>query len=220
MGTHDTITDRLSEYLDGEIEAPARAEVEAHLRGCAECRAALSELREVAARAAALEDAPPERDLWPALHRTIEADQRRVAQFPARRRFSFTLPQLVAASLALMTLSGGMVWLARLGGDRTDFPPMVAVEPVPVVAPANFADEPYDRAIAELQETLEAGRTRLDAETVRVLEQNLESIDRAIEQCRRALAADPANVYLNGHLADAKKRKLALLRTASALAGT
>jgi hypothetical protein len=220
MGTHDTITDRLSEYLDGEIEAPARAEVEAHLRGCAECRAALSELREVAARAAALEDAPPERDLWPALHRTIEADQRRVAQFPARRRFSFTLPQLVAASLALMTLSGGMVWLARLGGDRTDFPPMVAVEPVPVVAPANFADEPYDRAIAELQETLEAGRTRLDAETVRVLEQNLESIDRAIEQCRRALAADPANVYLNGHLADAKKRKLALLRTASALAGS
>ena len=83
-----------------------------------------------------------------------------------------------------------------------------------------FADPRYDDAIADLQQSLEAGRAKLDPETVRVLEANLAVIDRAIEQSRRALADDPMNVYLNSHLAAAKKRKLALLRRASALVGT
>jgi hypothetical protein len=52
---------------------------------------------------------------------------------------------------------------------------------------------------------------------VRILQENLRTIDQAIEQCRRALADDPADAYLNSHLADAKKRKLALLRRANAL---
>jgi hypothetical protein len=51
-----------------------------------------------------------------------------------------------------------------------------------------------------------------------VLEENLAAIDRAIDQSRRALAADPANVYLNTHLASARQQKIALLRRASALA--
>ena len=88
----------------------------------------------------------------------------------------------------------------------------------PAIARANFADKHYDRAIAELQSTLDQGRKSLDPETVRVLEENLAAIDRAIEQCRRALDADPSNVYLNTHLAEARQRKLLLLRRATALA--
>jgi hypothetical protein len=53
---------------------------------------------------------------------------------------------------------------------------------------------------------------------VRVLEDNLGAIDRAIEQSRQALGADPANLFLNTHLAAARQRKLALLRSATALA--
>jgi len=126
----------------------------------------------------------------------------------------------VAAGLALMMMSGGMVWLARLGGPRTDFPVVAGAPPPPEPAPvpASLANARYDEAIADLQQTLDAGRSRLDAETVRVLELNLVAIDRAIEQCRRALAADPANKYLNDHLVAAKKRKLGLLRRATAMA--
>jgi hypothetical protein len=50
-----------------------------------------------------------------------------------------------------------------------------------------------------------------------VLETNLQAIDRAIEQCRAALAADPGSVYLSTHLANAQRRKLTLLRRATAL---
>jgi hypothetical protein len=53
---------------------------------------------------------------------------------------------------------------------------------------------------------------------VRVLEANLSAIDAAIADSRRALASDPANVYLHTHLAAARQRKLALLRQMAALA--
>jgi len=60
-------------------------------------------------------------------------------------------------------------------------------------------------------------RSELDPATVRVIEQNLLIIDQATAQARRALAADPANRYLNGHLAAQLVRKLTLLRQATAL---
>jgi anti-sigma factor RsiW len=216
---HDCETDKLSDYVDDELPADTAAAVEQHLSGCAECRRIVDELNAVAARARGLTDSPPDRDLWPAVAARIDAasaEAPRVLQMRARRRISFTLPQLVAASLALMLLSGSMVWLARLGGDRTDFPAVGAAPPVSTL-PATFADTQYDAAIADLQQTLEVERAKLDPRTVRVLEQNLVAIDRAIEQCRSALAVDPSNAYLADHLAAAKKRKLALLRRASAL---
>ena len=40
----DRWTDRLSEYLDGGVEAAERAELEAHLADCEECAATLEQL--------------------------------------------------------------------------------------------------------------------------------------------------------------------------------
>lgn len=226
MSTSDTFTDRLSDYLDDEVGAAERASIEAHLAGCADCRATLDSLRAVMARAARLEDSAPEVDLWPGVAARIQPAARRAARVsPFRRalsaqRFTFTLPQLAAASLALMVLSGGLVWMARSGDPRADFQP-ISAEAVPgdvvAMAPANFADAHYDAAVADLEKTLEDGRGRLDPETIRVIEENLGAMDRAIDQCRRALTADPANVYLNSHLAASRQRKLELLRRASAL---
>jgi hypothetical protein len=212
----DPWNDRLSEYLDDELAAGERAEIEAHLRDCVRCRTDLEALRGVTARAAALADRPPAADLWPGVASRIGAPQSAtVTRQP--RRFSFTMPQLVAAGLALMVLSGGMVWMARLGGPQSDFPPTAASGP-PAVTPASFADTSYDAAVADLQRMLETNRDRLDKETVRVLEENLATIDRAIAQCRAALAADPANIYLNTYLAETMARKLSLLRRANGLA--
>ena len=218
----DEFTERLSDYVDGEDLGPAeRLAIEAHLAGCASCRTVVAELREVASRAATLADTAPRTDLWPGIEERL-ATTPRVAAMSTRpvRRWSFTLPELVAAGLALMVLSGGMVWMARVGGDRADVPQVAAEADSDAVevTPANFADAQYDRAIADLERTLTEGRGRLDPETVRILEENLAAIDRAIEQSRRALRSDPANTYLNAHLAEAKRRKLSLLRLASAAA--
>jgi tetratricopeptide (TPR) repeat protein len=233
MSTEDAFTDRLSDYVDGEdLDPVERAAIEAHLGTCAACRTTLSELRAVAARAASLPDDSPAADLWPGIADRLDSSER-VVPFvkPSARRFSFTLPQLVAAGLALMVLSGGMVWFARHGGLGSSLPQVTATNEItpdiseaaggaaPLrITQANFADAQYDQAIADLEKALEAGRSRLDPETVRILEANLSAIDAAIAQCRKALRNDPANVYLNNHFAESRQRKLALLRRASALA--
>src|SRR5688500_2137935 len=213
----DAFTSRLSDYLDDEDLSPAeRAEIEGHLRGCAECRATLEELRAVVGQAAALTDSAPETDLWSGIQDRLGS--RDVVPFPARaaRRVSFTIPQLVAAGLALMVLSGSMVWMMRVGQDRADIPPMAASEG-PRPANVSTTDAGYEAAIADLERALEAGRDRLDPQTIRVIEANLMAIDRMIAQSREALAGDASNSFLNMHLADARRRKLELLRSATAL---
>ena len=223
----DAFTSQLSEYLDDELSRAQRESVDAHLSECEACRITLAELRAVVAKAASVKDSSPTVDLWPGIEFRITAAPAASRVSPFRRaltaRLSFTIPQVAAAGLTLMLLSGGLVWMARSGDPRADVPAVqaqVKVEDVPAVAPANFADKDYDAAIAELERMLADRRSTLDAQTVRILEENLAAIDRAIDQCHRALSSDPSNVYLNTHLADARQRKLLLLRRATALAMT
>jgi tetratricopeptide (TPR) repeat protein len=216
------------EFGDERLLAEERAAIEIHLANCAECRTTLAELRAVARLARNVPDAPPAVNLWPGIAARLDPP---ASVVPFRRtltkRFSFTVPQLAAAALALMVLSGGMVWVARSGDPRASIPPVVATVEAPSEAPAtlsleavSFADAQYDQAVADLQKALDAGRSRLDPETVRIIEDNLASIDLAIDQARKALRNDPANVDLNTYFASSRNRKLALLRRASALVMT
>ncbi|HEX5575738.1 MAG TPA: zf-HC2 domain-containing protein, partial [Gemmatimonadales bacterium] len=115
---NDRWTDRLSEYLDGELPENERIALEAHLSECGQCSAVLEDLRRVVRQAQTLTPLQPEDDLWPAIARRIGATPRAgsgIVDLKARRatirRWTFSLPQLAAAGLALMTLSGGAVWL-------------------------------------------------------------------------------------------------------------
>ena len=214
MNMHDQITDRLSDYLDDELSPTVRAKVDAHLAGCAECTAVLSDLRSLVAAAGRLPGSMPDRELWDGVANRIGTNGH---VLPFRRRFSFTVPQLAAAGIVLMLLSGGLVSILR---PQTEPAPAVTDAGragTPAVAPARLVEKQYEDAVADLERILEEGRGRLDPETVRVLEQNLQTIDAAVEQSRRALEADPANAFLNSHLESARQRKLALLRRATAL---
>jgi predicted anti-sigma-YlaC factor YlaD len=85
------------------------------------------------------------------------------------------------------------------------------------VATVSYADAQYDAAVSDLEKALKEGRGRLDQSTIAIVEHNLQIIDQAIEQAKQALEADPANSYLSGHLVEARRRKLDLLRRATAL---
>lgn len=228
----DRWTDRLSEYLDDDLPGAERAGLERHLATCARCTRILEELRAVTARAVDLPAHEPSDDLWPGIEARIAAaagdpdapGRRRTAVGTrvlrlARLRVSLSMPQAAAAAFALALLSGGGVWLA-LQATPGRVPPAVTAPARPGGATgasfADFGQTRYDAAIADLQRVLQAHRSDLDTSTVRVLEQNLALIDRAVEQARRALAADPASPYLNGYLADSMRRKYELLRRATA----
>ena len=225
----DVWTDRLSEYLDDELPPGERVALEGHLAQCAECSATLAALRRVVARARALESTGPATDLWPGIATRIGAAPglRAEGRMGARAhgRFTFSLPQLLAAGIALKVLSGGSVWLLRpVSGPAAA--PTIASDTAATPAESGLgtrvswqrrAAPGYDAAVADLERVLAEGRGRLDTATVRVLEQNLRVIDQAIDQARRAVAADSANAYLNSHLAETMRRKLDLLRQAASL---
>jgi Putative zinc-finger len=221
----DPWTERLSEYLDGDLPADQQEAIASHLRECSECAAILADLRRIAGRARALTDQDPTADLWPGIAARIGAatpsSGTPVAPLTRRigRRWSFSLPELAAAGIALMVLSGGAVMIMRPGAA----PQVVKPAPTPPAAMVTMTASQrsrrggYDDAVSDLERVLAQGRGRLDTATVRVIERNLAAIDTAIAQAQRALAADSGNIYLNSHLAATKRRKLEVLRQAASL---
>jgi anti-sigma factor RsiW len=218
---NDIWMNRLSEYLDGELDSSERPALEAHLATCGECYATLGELRQVVARAKALQDTPPATDLWAGIRGRIAESTRVTPRRDqhlglVRRRFSLTAGQLLAASVALILMSGGSVWLT-LHERPSNTPAPLAVRQPRIATVASWTGS-TDVAIAELQATLEQNEKRLDSTTVRIVRQNLAMIDRAIADARIALQNDPGNAYLNLHLADTMRRKVELLRRVNNIA--
>jgi hypothetical protein len=215
---NEHLTERLSAYVDGELDDEARAAAEVHLTVCAECRSAVQDLRRVVSLARALDDRPPAQDLWPAIAERIGAAPRAdiVPLASRRRRFAFSMPQLAAAGIALSLLS------AATAGTAVRFlapaaPASVAAAPATLVRNVSDPSAPYDDAIRELEGLLSARRGDLDSTTVHTVEMSLHVIDLAISQARAAVERDPNNVYLNGHLQSTLDRKLDLLRRAAML---
>src|SRR2546422_1814555 len=148
---NDIWTNRLSEYIDGELDNTERAALEAHLATCGQCYATLAELRQVVARAQSLEDTPPATDLWTGIAREIRREQTPPRRDRlVRRRFSLTVGQLLAASIALVMLSGGSVWLAVHQGPTQTAAEPPAMTQSSTARVANWTGS-TDVAIAELQ---------------------------------------------------------------------
>jgi hypothetical protein len=290
---HDPWTERLSDYLDGELAAGDAHALERHLVECAACRLTLEDLRTVVARARSLPATPPAMDLWPAIEARLADTAQESAPvmaepggLPARRArptaaprvldvrqhprwwsrpLTFSLAQAAAAAVLLVVLAGGGAWLAFraqperiVAGEemarRTDAgsaPGPVASTSTPLREPTATStpdrapagtpaasragrrpapsdgvtattvslDPQYDATVAELQQLLRHERSRLDTSTVRILEQNLALVDRALAEAQRAVAADPNNPHLRSYLASTMRRKVDLLRRATVIAG-
>lgn len=217
---NDQWTDRLSEYLDGELADAERMALEAHLATCADCTAVLADLRRVVARAQALDDRPPARDLWSGIAERIGVSTDDLARRRARRRVSFTVPQLIAASVALIALSAGVARLVlRPTTNREPTamnPGSVSVVPVAIQKAGATADHDVQDLRLALADGQRTGR--LSPMTVHRIEHSLAVIDSALAEGKRALAVDPKSAYLNQHLADTMRRKMEFLREANRIA--
>lgn len=226
----DRWNDRLSEYLDGCLTEREAVELEWHLQSCLDCRRALGELREVVARAHSLPDVAPAKDLWPELAGRLDSVPRVDAATPRVidlhqhregrrvRTVAFTVPQLAAASIALMLLSGSIVWFAVGRAIPGASEPRSARGTAQLVDTRAAATD-YTAAVQSLEAALRERSSRLDPVTVAILEENLRAIDAAILEARAALESDPGNLYLNQHLENTMKKKIQVLRRATGLSG-
>lgn len=221
--THDTWTDRLSEYIDGELDAGTARALETHLGGCAECRAVADDLRRLSARARALPVVPPTADLWQGIEARIH-EAGIVPLRPAPRKGMFlSWPRLAAAAVLLGLASGGAVYAALHFRPQPEVVAAVPVAPAlgaPATGPAEIqvgaqVSQSTAKAVSDLEMILAS--EKLDSATVRILTLNLARIDSAIADAERALAADPSNAYVSRHLANTARRKVELLHLVAGL---
>jgi hypothetical protein len=240
---HEEWTDQLSEYLDDELSADDRTAVAAHLASCTHCAQVAADLEKVVTHAKAIAPRPPQADLWSGVHARIErvAQPRRISftlpQLAAAAALLVAVSGGVAWQAAQRSNVSRSAEASRSGdASRSGEASRSALAPASerdalaertttagssstavVASNVGFADAQYDAAVVDLEKALKSGRSRLDKSTVAIVEHNLQIIDQAIEQARQALEADPANSYLSGHLVEARRRKLDLLRRAAAL---
>ena len=177
-------------------------------------------------------DELPQRDLWPGVAKRLATpvSPELGSSGGGRTTFTFTLSQLAVAASFLIAVVAGTTWLATnrpaLTGGGPEQQVIQAYRDSPgtpdqgQIVQANFADAQFNAAVSDLERILREERSRLDPRTVLILERNLKAIDAAINEARMALESDPANSFLNSHLADARRRKLDLLRHATELAST
>ena len=221
---HSEIINQLSAYLDGELSPSERARIDEHVAACAECRVVLDDLKAIVVTAPYYEGEAPKRDLWAGIQAGISAEKE--VPLAGRRatgdRRWFSLGQLIAASVAFAAVVGGGVYVAVRPSPGAEVPSPVAHSPSPTeAASVNLANskaragEVYDAAVGDLERVLAAGKDHLDAKTLKVIEENLRIIDRAIAEARSAIAADPANAYLRSQVAANMRRKLDILRQAT-----
>jgi len=212
----DSWTDRLSEYVDGELDPATRAALEAHLVTCASCRATRDELQRVVDRARGIGYREPATDLWGAIETSITAH----TPHAGRRLVTVSWARLAVAAAIVAMLAGGFAWTLATRRTLLVVTPassrdtLVTVLPQPSPTGAATTVTAYRDAAADLQRAFEAGRSTLRPETMRVIEENLRAIDLAIAQTDSALRRDPGSAYLNEYLAATMQRKLKLLRRA------
>ncbi|MGE0551930.1 MAG: zf-HC2 domain-containing protein [Gemmatimonadales bacterium] len=192
----DELRDRLDAYLAGELADRERAASERHLAECADCAEDLAAARAIAPAAAALPKRLPAPDLWPAIERRI------------RTRGKVTLPVWGLAAAALLLLALGAT-LSRI--TLPGFPAESASSAGSFVE----TESRYRELAAVLAADYRAAEPELAPETRRVVEANLEVIELALAETRRALTSDPRNRALEQMVLAAYQRKIEFLERVS-----
>ena len=120
---HRDLRDLADAYIDGELPPASRAEVDAHLAGCAECRAEIESRRAFIGQlktGSVYHKAPAALSARLAERLAAESDTKVVPFSPRAKREAFWRPMALAASFLLaVVLSGGIGYMSSLpaGGD-------------------------------------------------------------------------------------------------------
>jgi len=161
----------LSAYLDGDLESEAAGTAAEHIAECPVCRQALAQVRAIRDAAPAMEQfVPPER-VWGAIRERLRSSHKRSINLA--RLFWVGVPAL-AAALLVVTLAG---WLGQPAQDTVGA--VVRVGRAPASGTASVSPEPDETEVAD--------------EAVREYREYVRGIDRAIDECRIALAENPGN---------------------------
>jgi predicted anti-sigma-YlaC factor YlaD len=214
--------------VDGALDESGKAQLEAHVRTCASCRALLDDLRQIRRTARSLEPLAPPAGAWPRLAARLreQAEGRRAAARP------WGGIRGLAAAAALVVAVGASAYFLLRGG-APPAPPGLQVPSQPVAptegnanatdlvesveAELKLAQQHYEAALSTLDRMAQAGNPGVDTQLAQTLRQNVAVVDRAIADSRAALTTDPQSEPARESLFEALRRKVGLLQDTIAL---
>jgi negative regulator of sigma E activity len=230
----------IHDYVDEALDPRARADLDRHLEGCADCRRLVADLREIRKAFAGLKDdlrEPPVR-AWGRLERAIRLEHpSQSTQNPqnTQKRSALRFPRVLrstfgwvgaAAILILATVVGLQFRPGRRAapdGTSTSAPvsaggSVSSGEAAQTVeAELRAAEEHYTKAITGLEQITRTEQGTLDPGTAATLQKNLAVIDQAISESRAALQTQPASEPAQESLVENFKAKIGLLQDTVAL---
>jgi anti-sigma factor RsiW len=200
----------LNDYVDGELDAGQRAELERHLGHCVACRTAVDEIRTLVGQAAALPPLPPARDLLPQIRRATRVEGARLHRWGA-----LAASLLVVASAAI----GALILQQREAPQVVERPVSGAPgsSQAAAVAELRAAERAFAEAARILLETLESRREEIPEAALVALEENIALIDRSIDEVRASLDSDGVNMQSERTLTALYEQKMQLLWKVSRL---
>jgi anti-sigma factor RsiW len=211
--------DDINALLDGTLGPIRRAELERHLRDCAECRALERDLRAIREAADALGDPEPPDHVWLQIAGRLRQEGRVHDQpgAPVTAGYRQHVWLAIAAALVL-TVGASLVML---------MPQFSPTAPASTAADGNAsgadavqsgvedlrkAEELLQSGVAKLKEGMGADGQSLPAQVATTLDRNLDILDQAIAESSDAVRKEPQNVAARNSLFDALQRKISLLQ--------
>ncbi|PWT83926.1 MAG: hypothetical protein C5B57_05820 [Blastocatellia bacterium] len=228
MAMHPTER-QINDYADGSLPQEDRASIAEHIDQCADCRALLADLVELRRLASALGPLDPPSRVWSQLEASVLRPSASDAPMTRKREAVHALQHQIghralgyavgvaaAAVLALATVAGLQLWRTQdTATSSNEESPGQSAE-----AELRAAEHLYQDAIAGLERIAEiagASTSGLDPSTLATLRENLAVVNRAIDESRAALGAQPDSEIARQSLLDGFRTKVTLLQDTIAL---
>jgi len=219
----------LPDLVEGTTPAAHREAIDRHLATCEACRRLVADLRRIAQTAGTLDRLPLPPGSWPRLAARLRQEPGFGGEVrPALARLSRAW---LAAAAILVAVVGGAVWsIVRPDGGPASSPAPDAATAAP--APGNArpaalvetiemeleqAGRHYENAFKALEQMAAGEDSPLDPAVMATLRENLAVIDKAIDESRVALGANPEDPLAQESLLEAFRRKVGLLQDTIAL---
>lgn len=209
---------KISDYVDNELNSAEKQLLEKHLNGCSECQKLYEDFKKIKADATGLAEFSPSGQTWFRIAAGIKEKQNEnLRPTPVRqRRFVFSLNSLgwiVSAALLLVIFVGAVTIIPKLKAPATGSEQYV-------ISKLEEAEHYYQKAIDALWEAVSVQEESFDPQLFAVFQKNLNIIDESITACKEAVLSRPNSLDSRNYLLAAYKEKRSLLEDMMAVSAS
>jgi hypothetical protein len=211
----------ISEYIDCDLDAEKKLELDKHCAQCSDCRKLLEDFRTISSSAKELDTFSPPESTWGKVQEKMTAEEQEVLKLAPRKQVWSSLPRLsyvLSTLLLVVFLSLVFIFGPRYWSGQAVVPELENQSYT--LAKLEEAEHHYQLAIKALNEAAMAQKERLDPQVAEVFRTNLELIDQSINACRQAVLSDPNDIDSRKYLLAAYKEKTDLLNEIMAVNAT